>query len=91
MARHRRRDLSKNQLLWLDLLDPSADEENEVRAAFGLDTTDRAAPRRRRRTAELEQTETHIRVTSIAVSTAESDPKREAVVIELLHRRELGR
>ena len=74
--------VSKNQVLWLDLLGPTEDEENEVRAAFGLADADRLRLDDADARAQLEQAETHIRVTSIAVSTAESDPKRETAVID---------
>lgn len=74
--------LSRNHVLWIDLLDPSEQEENEVRDAFGLAD---AAPLRLddpNARAQVEQSEDHIRATSIAVSTAENDPKRETVVID---------
>ena len=73
--------LSKNQVLWIDLLDPSEDEERELRAA--LDLRD-AEPLRLAGDvqAEIEQSETHIRISAVAVSTGESDPTRETVLID---------
>ena len=69
-------------MLWVDLLDPSDDEETAVREAFGLADADRLRLDDADARAEIEQAEAHIRVTSIAVSTAESDPQRETVVID---------
>jgi len=75
-------NLGKDAVLWLDLLDPSDAEENAVREAFGLDDADRLRLGDADAKAEIEQATTHIRVTSIAVATNESDPARETAVID---------
>jgi magnesium transporter len=91
--------LSKNQVLWVDLLDPAEDEVQAIREAFGLSDSDRLRLDDPDARAELEQGETRIRVTSIAVSTAEQDAKRETAVIDCFigenwvvsaHRREIA-
>lgn len=75
--------LSRDQLLWIDLLDPTDAEEQEVRDALDLRDVEplRLGDDAR---AAIEQPETHIRVTSVAVSTAENDPARETVPIDCL-------
>ncbi len=75
--------LEENQVLWVDLVDPSDDEERVVRNGFALGkvklrTGDKGAR------PELELAEDHIRVTAVAVSDDEKDPAREAVVIDCL-------
>jgi magnesium transporter len=74
--------LTRNQVLWLDLLDPSGAEEDAVREAFELADADRLRLGDSNAHAQIEQAETHIRVTSVAVSTGDSDPERETVVID---------
>ena len=74
-------ELSENQVLWVDLVDPSDDDERAVREAFELADArfrakdDAAQP-------ELELAEGHIRVTAVAVSDDEKDPAGEAVVVD---------
>ena len=75
------RKLSKRQLLWVDLTDASEEEEREVREGFDLaDSTFRAAEAATE--PEFEQGDGYIRVTAIAVSDAETDADREAVVVD---------
>jgi magnesium transporter len=74
--------LSSDKVLWIDLLDPSDAEEDTVREAFELADVDRLRLGDLDAHAQIEQAETHIRVTTVAVSTGESDPKRETVVID---------
>jgi magnesium transporter len=75
--------LEENQVLWVDLVDPSDDDERAVRDGFELAEAtfrtggDGVKP-------ELELAEAHIRVTAVAVSDGEKDPAREAVVIDCL-------
>ena len=74
--------LGKNQILWIDLMDPSDDEEAGVLDA--LDLGDAAGlklddPERR---PGVEQFEGHLRVTAVAVSDAESDPEQERIVVD---------
>lgn len=73
-------DLRKNQLLWVDVLDPSDDEERELREAFRLGDAELRSNGEDARPG-LEETKDYVRVTAIAVSDAERDPSREAVVI----------
>jgi len=75
-------DLGKDQVLWVDLLNPTEDEEKNVRKVFDLADADRLRIGDADVRAEVEQTAHHIRVTSIAISTDESDPERETVVID---------
>ena len=74
-------DLSKNQALWVDLVDPSEDEARAVDEAFDLGGIELRAGEPAVRPS-LEQSEDHIRVTAIAVSDEENDPSREAVVLD---------
>ena len=73
-------ELGENQVLWVDLVDPSDDDERSAREGFELAAAqfwakdDAAQP-------VVELGERHIRVTAIAVSDDEKDPAREAVVL----------
>ena len=74
-------ELSENQVLWVDLVDPSDDDERAAREGFELaDARFRAKDEAAQ--PELELGEGHIRVTAVAVSDAEKDPAREAVVVD---------
>jgi magnesium transporter len=76
-------ELGEKQVLWVDLVDPSDDDERAVRSGFKLgDATLRAKEDAGK--AELELAEGHIRVTAVAVSDGEKDPAREEVVIDCL-------
>jgi len=73
------RKLRKSQLLWVDLTDPSDEEERAVREGFDLaDAEFRASATE----PEFEQGNSYIRVTAIAVSDEETDADREAVVVD---------
>ena len=74
------RDLTKNQLLWVDLVAPSAEEQSEVREVFGLGEASDLADSERR--PALDQQEGYLAVTAIAVSDEERDLDREQVVVE---------
>jgi magnesium transporter len=75
------RKLSKNQLFWVDLTDPSEAEERAVREGFDLtDSEFRVADSGAK--PEFEQGDGYIRVTAVAVSDKETDAAREAVVID---------
>jgi magnesium transporter len=73
--------LSKNQALWVDLVDPSEDEAQAVDEGFGLGGVE-LRPGEPAVRASLDQSEDHIRVTAIAVSDEENDSAREAVVLD---------
>lgn len=74
-------ELSENQVLWVDLVDPSDDDERAVREGFGLADA-RFRTKGEAAQPELELGEGHIRVTAVAVSDDEKDPDREAVVVD---------
>jgi len=75
------RKLRKNQLLWVDLTDPSEEEERAVREGFDLaDAEFRASEAAIE--PDFEQGDGYIRVTAIAVSDEETDEAREAVVVD---------
>jgi Mg2+ and Co2+ transporter CorA len=74
--------LNASRLLWIDLSEPTDDEEQEVVEAFGLTGIEAERLRGHDCQADLEQFETHIRVTAIAVSNAETDQARERVAVE---------
>ena len=71
--------LGKDRMLWVDLVDPSEEEERAAWEGLGLDPvkSDTAGP-----AAALELGEEVIRVTAVAVSDDEPDPKRELVRVE---------
>ena len=75
--------LGENQLLWIDLVDPTGEDERAVRDGLELgDVKFRAIDGGAQ--PELELAEAHIRVTAVAVSEDEKDPDREAVVTDCL-------
>jgi magnesium transporter len=76
--------LGESQMLWLDLVEPSADEEREVREALGLDDLEVGAFRSERVQAQLEQGQGHLRVTAIAVGGAEEDAAPRTVALDCL-------
>jgi magnesium transporter len=75
--------LSDDQVLWVDLLEPSDEEERAAREGFGLDPVatdaESGAP-----APTLELGDDFIRVRAIAVSDEEQDPEREAVLVNCL-------
>jgi magnesium transporter len=75
-------DLSEDQLLWVDLIDPSDEEERAAFKGFDLSAADGLRIRDPAARARLELYEQQIRVTAVAVSDEESDPAREAVVLD---------
>jgi magnesium transporter len=74
--------LSKTQVLWLDLQDPSQEQAAEVLEALGLSEVGELQLDDPEETPAVEQHEGHLRVTAIAVSDAERDPERERIVID---------
>jgi magnesium transporter len=72
--------LSEDQVLWVDLLDPTEEEERVAREGFGLPIevgTGRGA-----QAAELELGDDFIRVRAVAVSDEEQDPEQEIVQVD---------
>ena len=76
--------LSATQLLWIDLSEPTDEEAREVAETFGLRGIEAERLHEDDCQAGLQQLETHIRVTAIAVSDAEADQRRERVAVECL-------
>jgi magnesium transporter len=74
--------LHRDQVLWVNLLDPSGAEEDAIREAFDLGDADRLRLADSDARAAIEQAPTHIHVTAVAVSTDESEPERETAVID---------
>ena len=76
------RGLNKNQVLWLDLVDASEDEADEVLAGLGLGDAGGLRLGDPEGKPGIEQHEGHLRVTAVAVSDAERDPARETIVVD---------
>ena len=74
--------LSEDQLLWIDLLDPSGDEQAAVRQGLDLGEAEFGPADSGRRLPKLELGESYLRVTAVAVSDEEQDPSLEAIVID---------
>ncbi len=72
--------LSKNEVLWVDLVAPSAQEESDAREVFGLSTDASFADAERG--AGLAQEAGYLAVTAVAVSDEERDLDRERVVVD---------
>ena len=76
--------LSSTQLLWIDLCEPTDEEEREVAETFDLTAIEAEHLSADDCHPELAQLESHIRVTAIAVSDAVTDQARERVALECL-------
>jgi magnesium transporter len=74
--------LNKNQVLWLDLMDPSEDEAAEVLDALDLGDAGGLRFGDPEGKPGIEQHEGHLRVTAVAISDAERDPARERIVVD---------
>ena len=79
-----RAGLSDDQMLWVDLLDPSEEEEQEARHGLGLAAVAEEADSDATKTAAAHLGDEFIRVTAVAVSDDEQDPERELVLVECL-------
>lgn len=75
-------NLDKNQILWLDLIEPSEDEAAEVLDALDLPAAGGLRHGDPEGKPGIEQHEGHLRVTAVAVSDAERDPERERIVVD---------
>ena len=73
--------LSKSQVLWLDLQDPSHEHAAEVFDALHLGDVGELQLDDPEITPAVEQQEGHLRVTAVAVD-AERDPDRERIVVD---------
>jgi magnesium transporter len=69
-------------VLWLDLAAPSDDELAEIVEALGLGETDSSELNEPERRARLEQHEDYLRLTVVAVSDREKDPRHELVAVD---------
>ena len=69
--------LNKNQILWIDLIEPSEDEAAEVLDALDLGDAGGLKLGDPEGKPGIEQHEGYLRVTAVAVSDAERDPDRE--------------
>jgi len=76
--------LNKNQILWIDLMDASADEAAGVADALDLGDVEGLKLGDPERKPGVEQFEGHLRVSAVAVSDAERDPERERIVVDCL-------
>jgi magnesium transporter len=74
--------LSKSQVLWLDLQDPSQEQAAEIFDALHLGDVGELQLDDPEKTPAVEQQEGHLRVTAVAVSDAERDPDRERIVVD---------
>ncbi len=74
--------LTDGQVLWIDLEDPSEDEERTAREALGLEDGAFRKAGDAEGTARLKQHENYLRVTVVGVSDAEKRPELEAVVVD---------
>jgi magnesium transporter len=75
-------DLNKNQILWVDLMEPSADEAAGVLDALHLGDAGGLRLGDPEGKPGIEQHEGHLRVTAVAVSDSERDPARERIVVD---------
>jgi magnesium transporter len=76
--------LEEDQVLWLDLADPSDDERQEVGEALELRQLGPTILADSEGEPRSEQYEGYLQVTAVAVSDAERDPARERVVVDCL-------
>ena len=74
--------LSKNQILWIDIVDASKDETVDVLDALNLGAAAELKLGDPERRPSVEEFERHLRVTAVAVSDAERDPARERIVVD---------
>ena len=74
--------LSKSQVLWLDLQDPSPEQAAEIFDALDLGDVGDLRLDDPEKTPAVEQQEGHLRVTAVAVSDGERDPDRERIVVD---------
>ena len=74
--------LTEDQVLWLDLVDPSNDQAAEVFSTLGLGDAGLLSLGDPEAKPGIGQHEGHLRVTAVAVSNAERDPARERIVVD---------
>jgi magnesium transporter len=67
-------DLEEGQVLWIDLLEPSPEEEHEVGAPLGLEGLDTARSHEKRARPGIDQGTDYLRVTALPVRDSEAEP-----------------
>jgi magnesium transporter len=75
-------DLGEGQLLWLDLVEASAEEEREVGEALGLDEPDAGRLRAEGVQPALDQGRGYLRMTVVAAGDTEGDAPPQTVALD---------
>ncbi len=75
-------DLGEGQLLWLDLVEASAEEEREVGEALGLDEVDAGRFRTEGVQPALDQVREYLRMTAVAAGDTEGDAPPQTVALD---------
>ena len=65
--------LEESQVLWVDLLEPTAEEEQEVEASFGLEKLETGSLREGGVRPGVDQGREYLRVTALPVRDSEAD------------------
>src|SRR2546422_9798051 len=73
-------DLDQNEVLWLDLLEPSAEEEREVREALSLDELETGRLHDEDAQPAFDQGQEYLRVTALAARDTEADASETVAV-----------
>jgi magnesium transporter len=77
-------NLGESQVLWLDLVEPSAEEAREVGEALGLDNVEAGRFREERVQPALDQGEGYLIVTAVAARDVEGDSAPQTVALDCL-------
>jgi len=75
-------DLDQSQMLWLDLLEPSAEEAREVGEALGLDGLEPGRFHEEAVQPAFDQSQEYLRVTALAASDTEGDAAPQTVAVD---------
>jgi magnesium transporter len=75
-------DLGKDEVLWLDVTDPTEEEKRSVFSAFEVADVPEWRSADPNSAARVDQTGDYLRVTAVAVSDEERDPAKERVVVD---------
>src|SRR6266542_5149564 len=75
-------DLGEGQLLWLDLVEASAEEEREVGEALGLDELDAGRFRTEGVQPALDQVRGYLRMTAVAAGDTEGGERPQTVALD---------
>jgi len=74
-------DLGETEVLWLDLVDATAEEEREVGEALGLDAAEVGRFREHGAQPALDQGQGYLRVTAVAARDAEGDAGPQTIAL----------